>query len=59
VTISFRPTNGSDAQDLVDGLFDTAVESGPAVELFVEIELGSVRQISKARVSPKTGEESC
>jgi len=43
----------------VDGLFDTAVEFGPAVEPFVEIELRSVRQISNVRVSPKTGEESC
>jgi len=56
VTTSFTPINGSDAQDLVDGLFDTAVESDPAVQPYVEIDLGSVRQISNVRVFPKAGE---
>ncbi len=55
VTTNITPINGSSADAVVDGLFDTALESDPSTSPYVEIDLGGVQEISNIRVFPQTG----
>ena len=54
-TTNITPINGSSADAVVDGLFDTALESDPSISPWVEIDLGGVREISNIRVFPQSG----
>jgi hypothetical protein len=59
----FRPTStntssarGSAAEQVVDGLFDTALVASETDRPYVEIDLGELREITSIRVFPQSGQ---